>query len=325
MNKMFRFSILAITLIGLLAAVALRPAPPVSAACTNSGDYPTGILADSPIVYYRMGDAGNPAVNSGSLGAAVNGTYTNATFGATSLVANDANTAVNFNGTNSLVAIPDNASINTGGPYQNRTIEFIFGAGDTVGRQLLWEEGGFTRGLNIYLQDTTLYLGGWNVNNDDAGASSPWGPSFITTTISANTVYHVALVMQGSAAGFTGTLTGYVNGVQIGQATGIGRLFAHTDDTGIARTSGGTRYHNSAANDTTANFFNGRIDEFAMYNAALTSGQINAHITDCFGPLAVSLSGQGIGQPAAVLPWLILLTTSMAVVSLIALRRRPTA
>jgi hypothetical protein len=162
-------------------------------------------------------------------------------------------------------------------------------------------------------------MGGWNDAPDGAGA--PWGPFYLNTPIAADTVYHVALVFNGNNT-TTGTLTGYVNGVSIGTTNNVGQLYAHTDDIGLARTSMGTRYHDSAVNDANPNFFNGRIDEFAMYNAALSSGQISAHITDCFGPLAVSLSGQKIAQPTAVLPWLILVATSMVIISFIALRRQ---
>jgi hypothetical protein len=320
MTKFLRLSTFLAVFIALLAAVALRPVPPVSAACTNSGDYPAGILADTPFLYYRMGEAaGTTATNTGSVGVALNGTYSGVALGATSLVANDANTAVNFNGTTSFMTIPNHVAINTGGPYQTRTIEFIFGAFDTVGRQLLFEEGGFTRGLNVYLDGATLYMGGWNDAAD--GAGSPWGPFYLNTPITADTVYHVALVFNGNNT-TTGTLTGYVNGVSIGTTNNVGQLYTHTDGIGIARTNAGTRYHDSAVNDTNFNFFNGRIDEFAMYNAALSSVQINAHITDCFPPLVVSLSGQTINTPSALLPWAALFVASIGALTLMALRRR---
>lgn len=324
MSKLYRLSLSILAITAVLTAVALRPVAPAYAACTNTGDYPAGVNAHTPIVYYRMGEgAGTTATNTGSLGAAANGTYSGVTLGATSLVANDANTAVNFNGTTSFITMADNAAINTGGPYTARTIEFIFGAGDTTGRQLLFEEGGTSRGLAIYLDGSTLYMGGWNTPND--GAGSPWGPSYITTTISANIVYHVALVFAGNNT-TTGTLTGYVNGVQVGQATGIGQLYGHADDTGLARTNQNTRYHDNTGNNV-ANFFNGRIDEFAMYSTALTPAQINAHITDCFGPLAVALGGANTAAPFTLNPWLLLVpAVLLTAASTVALRRRqPTA
>ena len=127
-------------------------------------------------------------------------------------------------------------------------------------------------------------------------------------------------------------MTGYLDGVAFGTAVNVGAIPAHTGDVTIGDSgdNANMRFDNSTTNAVDSFPFAGIIDEVAVFNEALTTNDYNpavpgSRLFNCDAPLTVSLSGQGISQPAAALPWLILLTTSMAIVSLIALRRRQTA
>ena len=74
----------------------------------------------------------------------------------------------NLDGVNDFVGIRGSLDINTGGPYTQRTIDLWFRSSDDVSnRQVLWEEGGYLRGLSIYIDQGHVYVNGWNLPNDD--------------------------------------------------------------------------------------------------------------------------------------------------------------
>ena len=141
-----------------------------------SGVYQATVLADSPTAYWRLGEAaGITAANLGSLGAAVDGTYIGSpTLGSNGQITNDVDTAVTFDGATQQVNIPDAAGLNLGGPFAAKTIELWFNASDVTTRQVLYEQGGGVRGLNVYVRNGLLFVGGWNINNDDGGLTTPW-------------------------------------------------------------------------------------------------------------------------------------------------------
>ena len=73
--------------------------------------------------------------------------------------------ALQFDGVDDGVHIPDSEFINvTGGPFPNRTVTAVFNCADVTKqeKQTVFEEGGLTRGLTIYVFDSQVYVGGWN-------------------------------------------------------------------------------------------------------------------------------------------------------------------
>lgn len=61
--------------------------------------------------------------------------------------------ALKFNGKSDGIKFPDSADINTGGPYTNRTVAALFYCDDVKiddRKQVIFEEGGATRGLILY-------------------------------------------------------------------------------------------------------------------------------------------------------------------------------
>ena len=114
-----------------------------------------------------------------------------------------------------------------------------------------YEQGGATRGLNVYLrgtqagdnpQEAELWFSAINraeqawggvLPTEQTGIPTNGDPVAIGTTIQANTVYHAVMVLNGDDSdpdSFEGTLTGYLNGEQFGQASGIHLLYNHSDD-----------------------------------------------------------------------------------------------
>ena len=254
------------------------------------------ILADQPFAYWRLDESGGgPAENLGT-NVAESAQYSGDSqleFGVAGLADPD-NAAVRFNGLDEDQFFDDGVAVggrvdiansnlsNSGGPYPEKTIELWFNA-DTVdpeSHQVLYEQGGSTRGMAIYIFDGELVLGAHNSNNDDGNISTPWPGgtdgdrelAFVKTNIEANTTYHTALVMDGSTDGTTGTITGYLNGEAFGVVEGIGQIFAHTDDIAIGGLRAQTLFEDGGLGndvDTELRFFQGVIDEVALYNLSL--------------------------------------------------------
>ena len=71
--------------------------------------------------------------------------------------------ALQLNGTSDGVHIPDDAAINLS-THQNHTVIAIFNCADVTKseKQVVYEEGGSTRGLVIYVHEGLVYAGAWN-------------------------------------------------------------------------------------------------------------------------------------------------------------------
>ena len=231
--------------------------------------YADHILADGPVVFLRLGEASGTTAFDETV-SALDGTYLGTpTLGAGALIT-DADTAVDFNGTDSAVTIPDSTLINLGGPFESRSVELWFNADDVTTRQVLFEEGGIARGLSIYVDGGDLYFTGWNSNADDI--TTPWGPEWVTTPVSTGTTYHVVMVYE-----YPDRLEGFVNGSSIGSVSGpVGRLFRHSKDTGFGAAVDEVRFHDSGSFGN-GFYFDGVIDEIAVYSAPLSATDVSDH------------------------------------------------
>ncbi|HIL29699.1 MAG TPA: type I secretion C-terminal target domain-containing protein [Micavibrio sp.] len=222
------------------------------------------MIADNPVAYWQLNEtSGTSALNIGSTGG-VDGTYTNGpTLGAAALYLGGAS-SVDFDGVDDYVAIPDSADINTSAQAE-RTVELVFNADATAARQVLWEEGGGTNCIVMYIEGGELY-----VNARDSGE---YGPFTIKTAISAGQTYHAALVFDSVAAN---TFTGYLNGVSFGSGATPTDMDSHGGDVGIGAMNDGGYFHDGAQGGTNY-FFDGRISDVGIYNRALSSAEIQEH------------------------------------------------
>ena len=99
-----------------------------------------------------------------------------------------------FDGANDFLTISTNSDINSSSTAQDaKELTMVIRTGsDVATRQVLYEEGGTIRGLNIYIFNDSLYFGGWNLNSDGIGA--PWTFVEVHDEISANTEYIICLL-----------------------------------------------------------------------------------------------------------------------------------
>jgi hypothetical protein len=168
------------------------------------------------------------AITLDALSAAETLPATSQTLSQTPLYTNGGANSTAFNGSNQAVNVPDNNAINLSDVSQ-RTIEIVISPGATSGRQVLWEEGGNTNGLEIYIYNGSIYFNGRSVN----GATT-WGPFNISAPITAGQTYHVALQLDVANQ----QLRGYLNGQLVGTGAASVPLVAHDGDIGIGAMRG---------------------------------------------------------------------------------------
>lgn len=179
--------------------------------------------------------------------------------------------AVAFDNENDGIEIKTSKDINAS-IHSERTVGFWFKADELTGsnkRQVLYEEGGGARGLNIYIDDGKLYTGGWNRPNHESGWKGNW---LSTDQVEMGQWQHVALVLEGTDEIGAGALKGYLNGELFGSAEGS-QLWRHTNGIGIGRVNSQTRFHDGQSNSGSYAFV-GAIDELAIFNDGLMAGSI---------------------------------------------------
>ena len=281
---------------------------------TQAEDGQDVVLLDDPDVYWTMG-----TLTSGMeeifavLGSDENGLPLHAELRSDAavlpmvvdgIVPNSDDGAIMFDAAESQgLFIPNSASLNAvpGNPgTSNRTYELWFQPRNLPvtgreNRQIIFEEGGRTRGITIYLDGTQtadpteaeLYIMTTNL------AEIPWGgeagpgptdPDFaISTTVSAGEIYHLVFVIDkpdNIQENLNGDLVGYLNGEEFGRVEDkVGLWYNHSDAIGIGRRYAESVFHDSlVTGEDPVFFYDGVIDEFAIYDGtSLTADQARLH------------------------------------------------
>lgn len=236
------------------------------------------ILGDGAVAYWTLDEtSGTTFDNLGSLDSSVDGSSTGSpTLGAAGLYTTDVG-AVDFDGVNDGILIPDSAGINTG-TYTEKTVELVFNADDVTTRQVLYEEGGGTHGLAIYLDGGNVYVTG----EED----TVWVDANINAAVSTGTTYHVAFVFDQPSNSFEG----FLNGVSMGSVTVGNSIFpSHAGDIGIGYSPDAVQFHDGEGG--AGYYFDGRITDVAIYTTALTQAQLQDHADIVAGTLPASSAG----------------------------------
>ena len=177
---------------------------------------------------------------------------------------------LDLDGLDDSLEIPDTEDVNLATVTQ-RTVAFAFKADDVNGRQMLFGEGGSTRGLSVYIDDGLLYVGGWNVPSVQDGESG-WAGTWLTTEVTAGQWHHVSLTLDGGETVQSNALSGYLDGELFGTGEGS-QLWEHTGDVGLGRlVEGSIRYEDG--NSNSINAFGGQISDFRIYNRTLNADEI---------------------------------------------------
>lgn len=177
---------------------------------------------------------------------------------------------INFNptvdfldGSERGLQITNNTDFNTATSYTTKGINIAFRTGNDISqKQQIYEQGSNDRGINVYVRDTRLYVGAWNIPSTD-GTGDNWGfSSTNSSALATETEYIVTLEFNGNS-GVTGTVTAYLNGQSFGTISSVGLLFADTDGIGLGDTNSQSRYDDGI---TAAASFYGSIPEFIYCN-----------------------------------------------------------
>jgi len=188
-----------------------------------------------------------------------------------STVQSQQGSALAFDGVNDGVYIANNAIIN--GAQASRTMEAWFKVTNkSIGtrKQMIFEYGGPTRGINMYVFNGSLYMGAYDF-------SQGWSGNWISTSaINSGQFHHAAIAFDGP----NNRIIGYLDDVELDRITiGIPSVITpSTDSNGIGDINGAAVLHDGTVNpgNGTANF-GGVIDEIRLWNGAHNCGEITGY------------------------------------------------
>ena len=175
-----------------------------------------------------------------------------------------------------------NTSITT--TYEQTMIFAFRTSEDVTSRQVIWEEGGGWRGMNVYIYNGEIYLGAYDkqVDNDPGPNVPSFGYNYVKNPIQPNTTYVLSHVFSAPT---NNTLTGYVRGYQNGSFfgtpinggqfnAGIGGIYQHPDAIGIGAVNSDSFMEiGPIGNQTGAYAFRGRLAEICYYNRLLNDAE----------------------------------------------------
>jgi hypothetical protein len=130
----------------------------------------------------------------------------------------------------------------------------------------LYNEGGGSNGFSMYVEGGKVYCLAW-----EGGSGGVWNAP--NASIVAGQWYHIALFFDQSASdGYH--FKGYLNGVNIGQfnegSKASNGMSAHSGPVALGSNSN-IRFADSTSQN---NYFSGKIDDFKLWNRALTAAEI---------------------------------------------------
>ncbi len=193
--------------------------------------------------------------------------------------------ALEFNGTTDSIHIPDSPNVNITNIITNRTIAAFFNCKDVSKnqKQVIFEEGGRTRGLVLYVFEGKVYIGGWN------RAEYNWNGEWLSADVKSNRWYHVALVIRDAEGKVeSDRLEMWLDGRLVEKSDG-GQLHPHGDDNAIGSLKQNVVYHDEGGGITGyGDWFHGLIDEVLIYNSAFDQGDFNELVK----PLSVEAEGK---------------------------------
>ena len=217
--------------------------------------YRSVVLGDGPEAYWRLGESSG-VVAADETGNGHDGTYVNGPLlGEPGLVVADLDTSVGLNGLNEHVDVPAGLGVDA------YTVELWFDLPVAVDKNSAPES---LVNLNssfdaVYLGDSTASFTNEIITiADGGGGRSAWTSD--TASIPAGT-HHLVAVWDGAKYDFT------LDGVVLPTTVAGVPLLVPADNVEIGRRSNGDFY------------FEGLVDEVAIYAVALTAAQISNHYT----------------------------------------------
>jgi hypothetical protein len=211
--------------------------------------YSDTVIADTPVGYWRLGEASGTTADNAQGTSARDGLYVGTpTLGAAGALNSDSDKAIGpLDGTSQYVRIDHSTAFNLGNTW---SIEAWVSRGSTGAYRIIASKGTGAYELSLDT-DGTLTLRQANT-----------GIMLATVAAIGTGWHHVVGTKNGS------TLALYVDGSA-----------ASTDSSANATTTDNGTYLIIGGNWDSGNFFNGSLDEVAVYGTALSSTRVAAHYT----------------------------------------------
>jgi len=230
-------------------------------AVTPTSAYSSAVQTDGAVGYWRLDEtSGTTAANLGSLGSGINGAYNNGvTLGQPGAIAGNADASAGFTATNlTTVEVPYAAQLN-GAQFTVECWAQMTGPGrdpslDENYQSPLTSRNTTTAGYVFY----GIPGGSWQLWTGTGSTYDQITGPAVRLGIWA----HLAATYDGAVKRF------YVNGVQVGSSTA-----AFVRDTATLLRIGGGKTESSPG----AYFFQGKVDEVAVYTNALPAASLQAH------------------------------------------------
>jgi hypothetical protein len=210
--------------------------------------------------------------------------------------------SVLLDGSDDRVDIPLDSAINNSFSERAVSVWFKPQSASLSGTRVIFEEGGTSRALVIYLHDGTLYAGGYNINNNTEFYAS-------ATNYFEQDWNHVVLT--------TDTLESrvYLNGVFLQTGPAL-ELPDHGDPNALGGVNIATRLHTGDLFG--GGFYAGWIDELRLYDSHLSAAEVT-ELFENFAPeapavdsgeefsalatMTVNLAANAMAEPDSMTTW----------------------
>lgn len=187
------------------------------------------------------------------------------------------NDNIKFNGSTSYLKIKRHADLNRSTASEKNLTISIKTENDITSRQVIYEEGDDSRGMNIYIDSGSLYCGYWN-NTDNGDGAQPF--ISVSSSISVNSTYHITWSLDYSnytdAEGPDGSVECYLNNSSIGSVATTSRLFSNSGDIALGAQIRSSNYHDGGSTVKKDYFFKGKILEFIIAASTPDATGVNA-------------------------------------------------
>ncbi len=165
--------------------------------------------------------------------------------------------AIQFSGSNYLRITSNRAAVNSATSYASKLISMVFQtSSDVTTRQILFNQGTTTDGINLYIYNGQLYANRWAASGSSNVASA---------YILPNSAYSASLYFSSTNT----VLKLYISGVQVDQVTIPSTALARSNNTnsvGIGGGAGGGAKFENNTTTTAVQGFQGEIAEILYFN-----------------------------------------------------------
>lgn len=173
-----------------------------------------------------------------------------------------------FDGVDNQLNPPDDNTLNTN-TFNEKSFAVVFRTGSsTAGVQIVYEQGGGTRGYQISVVDGNAYAYVWN-NNEWAG-----GDQYKSINLGAVETNETYIIVASQESTTNDTWSAAINGGSITTLNNVDFQRSHSGNPVIGAEDGTRDPTDNSNNPAGAARFSGFIGELISWNTALNSGQI---------------------------------------------------